>query len=68
MTRPISATFNRQLQTTLVNSVTFALTGFFDGTVYSGTFAFGQQVTPFTDPIFGSGHVTGTVVLFTPRA
>ena len=66
VTRPISATFNRELQTTLVNSTTFILTDFFDGTVYSGTFTFGQQVTPFTDPIFGSGNITGTVVLFTP--
>ncbi len=65
-TRPISVTFNRQLDTTLVNSATFVLARYRDTTAYTGTYTFTENVTPFNDPLFGTGAVTGTVVLFTP--
>ncbi|MBN1260747.1 MAG: Ig-like domain-containing protein, partial [Anaerolineae bacterium] len=66
VTRPISVTFNRELDQSLVNSGTFTLTDHTAGVVIPGVFAFEQVIFPYDDPVFGSGVVTGTTVLFTP--
>ncbi|MGC9357513.1 MAG: carbohydrate-binding module family 20 domain-containing protein, partial [Anaerolineae bacterium] len=66
-TRPVSVTFNHLLDDSFINTTTFTLTNFSTGTIVDGTFGFDEKsFTSYSDPVFGSGLITGTVVLFTP--
>jgi uncharacterized repeat protein (TIGR01451 family) len=62
---PISVTFSRMLDTGNIDDSVFVLEEQ-GGDIITGTFGFDQWVEVFGDPMFGTVHVTGTVVLVTP--
>lgn len=64
-TRPISVTFNRELNASLINTSTFILEQLVRAPI-PGTFDISNFTLPYTDPIFGDGVITGTLVLFDP--
>lgn len=64
-TRPISVTFNRELNTSLVNASTFVLDQLARAPI-PGAFSFQTFTIPYTDLVFGDGVITCTLVLFDP--
>jgi hypothetical protein len=65
ITRPISVTVNRQIDTTRVNTTTFMLEGSRYGHV-DGEFGFEPTMETHQDPIYGTVNITGTQILYTP--
>jgi len=66
-THPISVTFNRELNTSLITTGTFLLEQL-ARTPLPGTFSFSTFTEPYTDPDLGDGIITGTLLLFDPDA
>ncbi len=64
-THPISITFNRELNAALITSSTFILEQIARVPI-PGTFSVNPFTQPYTDPDFGDGVITGTLVLFDP--
>ncbi|MGC9397546.1 MAG: alpha-amylase family glycosyl hydrolase [Anaerolineae bacterium] len=65
VSRPISVTFNRPLDTSRVNTSTFKLEGGGHAHI-DGEFGFAQTVETHSDPVYGTVNVTGTLILYTP--
>ncbi len=65
ITRPISVTVNRQIDTTRVNTTTFVLEGSRYGQV-GGEFGFALTMATHQDPVYGTVTITGTQILYTP--
>ncbi len=66
-THPISVTFNRELNTSLITTGTFLLEQLARASL-PGTFSFSTFTAPYADPDFGDGVITGTLLLFDPDA
>jgi len=64
-TQPISVTFSRDLNAALITSSTFILEQLARAPI-PGTLSVSTFTQPYTDPDFGDGVITGTLVLFDP--